>query len=177
MNDRLHEVIAQCAVIHEKNISDGIIFKVKKIEARLEDVDEDIQEHYLKLLMQYYFQQNFLKGLKKLLLQGIRFDMRFEDIKEAFIHIQEDEDNVIEFFEDSVVMLKDVVYDEHLKAMYDYYMAHENYQHYLEDALNIIKRNRYICAHAYKSQADYSQFFLNEDMLTSLKRDLPYLLK
>lgn len=177
MNDRLHEIIAQCAVIHKKNISDGIIFDLKTIEEHLEDIDEDIQEHYLKLLMQYYFQQNFLKGLKKLLLQGFQFDLRFEDVKEAFIHIKEDEDNVIEFFEDTIVMLKDVVFDEYLKAMYEYYQNNETYQHYLEDALNILRRNRYICAHAYKSKEEYAKFFLNGDMLESLKRDLPYLLK
>ena len=44
--------------------------------------------------------------------------------------------------------------------------------------LQIIKRNRYICAHCYKNQnAKYSEFFLNKDLLESLKRDLPYLLK
>lgn len=178
MNDRLHEIIAQCAVIHETNLKEGIIKKLSKVEEKLEKVDDDVKEHYLKLLMQYYFQINHLKGLKKLLLQGFRFDLRFEDIKEAFIHIQEHEDNVIEFFEDAVVMLKDTINNNDLEKMYNYYQKHESYQHYLENALNFIKRNRYVCAHAYKSKDEqYASFFINDDLLESLKRDLPYLLK
>ena len=125
MNDRLHEIIAQCAVIHEDNLKDGIIKKLNKVETRLESYDEDVQEHYLTLLMQYYFQINHLKGLQKLLLQGFKFDLRFEDIKEAFIHIQEDEDNVIEFLEDAVVMLKDTIEDSELEEMYNYYFKNE----------------------------------------------------
>lgn len=175
MSDRLHEIIAQCAVIHEDNINRGIILNVDEIEERLENVDDDVKEHYLMLLMQYYFQQNYLKGLQALLLQGFRFDLRFEDIKEAFIHIKEDEDNVIEFFEDNVVMLKDVITEEELKVMYEYFRDNEAYQHYLEDALELIKRNRYVCAFAYKSHEEYCKFFINDDLLVSLKRDLPYL--
>lgn len=177
MNDRLHEIIAQCAVIHENNLKTGIINKLSKVEEKLEGTDDDIKEHYLMLLMQYYFQTNHLKGLKKLLLQGFKFDLRFEDIKEAFIHIQEDEENVIEFFEDTVVMLKDKVTDEELREMYEYYQNNKNYQHYLEEALSYIRKNRYVCAHAYKSEEKFSKFFLNSDLLESLKRDLPYLLK
>ena len=48
---------------------------------------------------------------------------------------------------------------------------------FLEKGVEIIKRNRYICAHCYKNQnTKYSEFFLNKDLLESLKRDLPYLL-
>lgn len=177
MSDRLHEIIAQCAVIHQENLETGIIKKLKKVEKKLEDYESDVKEHYLMLLMQYYFQINHLKGLKKLLLQGFKFDLRFEDIKEAFIHIQEHEENVIEFFEDGVVMLKDNITDEQLKVMYDYYNEHESYQHYLEDALELIRKNRYVCAYAYKSKEAYGEFFMNQDLLESLKRDLPYLLK
>ena len=177
MNDRLHEIIAQCAVIHENNLKEGIIKNTEKVEEKLESVEEDVKEHYLKLLMQYYFQINHLEGLKELLLQGFRFDLRFEDIKEAFVHIQEHEDNVIEFFEDAVVMLKDTIRDDELKQMYDYYQKNESYQHYLDDALNLIKRNRYVCAYSFKSEEDFASFFVNEDLLESLKRDLPYLLK
>ena len=177
MNDRLHEIIAQCAVIHDDNLKSGEIKKLKKVEEKLENFDDDVKEHYLKLLMQYYFQINHLKGLKKLLLQGFKFDLRFEDIKEAFIHIKEDEDNVIEFFEDSVVMLKDTVTDDLLKEMYDYYNENEKYQHYLEDALSYIRKNRYVCAYAYKRKVEFARFFINEDLLESLQEDLPYLFK
>ena len=177
MSDRLHEIIAQCAIIHEENLKTGIIKKLKTVETKLEEVDKDVKEHYLMLLMQYYFQINHLKGLKKLLLQGFKFDLRFEDIKEAFMHIKEHEDNVIEFFEDGVVMLKDSINDNQLQEMYNYYNSNASYQHYLEDALELIRKNRYVCAYAYKSKEDYCKFFINDDLLESLKRDLPYLLK
>ncbi len=177
MNDRLHEIIAQCAVIHDTNIKEGIIDNLEAVERKIEAIDDDIKEHYLKLLMQYYFQHNNLEGVQGLLLQGFKFDMRFEDIKEAFIHIKEDEENVIEFFEDNVVMLKDVIEEEQLLQMYNYFKTHVSYQHYLEDALELIKRNRYVCAHAHKSRTSYAKFFLNDDLLKSLLNDLPYLFK
>jgi hypothetical protein len=177
MNDRLHEIIAQCAVLHEEHLSKGIIYDLYAIECGIQKLPEDVQNHYLTLLMQYYFQKNYLKGLKKLLLQGFKFDLRFEDIKEAFLNIKEHENNVIEFFDDSVVMLKDVMDDAYLVAMYEYFQEHEDYQHYLEPALELIKRNRYVCAHAYKSKLDCKDFFINEDLLVALKEDLPYLFK
>lgn len=180
MNDRLHEVIAQCAVIHEHNLKENIIFDLDAIESylELEKTEEDIKEHYYKLLMQYYFQNNFLDGLQKLLLDGIRFDLRFDDIAKAFCSIKEDEDNVIEFFEDSVVFLKDELKHEYLEQIYQYFQTHEKYQHYLEPALEIIKRNRYICAYAYKLKDDeFKEFFINNDLLESLERDLPFVLK
>ena len=177
MSDRLHEIIAQIGVLHKDLLNSNKINDLLYVEETLKKYDTDVQEHYYGLLMQYYFQQNNLKNLQELLLEGFKFDLRFEDIKEAFIHIKEDEDNVIEFFEDSVVMLKDVVTDNLLEEMYRYYEKHENYQHYLEDALSFIKKNRYICAHAYQSKEDFATFFINEDLLESLKRDLPYLFK
>lgn len=177
MNDRLHEIIAQCAVMHESNLKAGIIFDLYAIECSMEDIDKDVKNHYLTLLMQYYFQQNYLKGLKKLLLQGFKFDLRFEDIKEAFLHIKEHEDNVIEFFEEGIVMLKDNIQDAHLVQMHEYFNVNADYQHYLEPALELIKRNRYVCAHAYKSTLACKDFFINEDLLMALQRDLPYLFK
>ena len=177
MSDRLHEIIAQCAVIHETNINEGIINDLYAIEERLDSVDDDIKDHYLTLLMQYYFQKNNIKQLQKLLLQGYRFDMRFSDIKEAFLHLKDDEENVIEFFEDNVVFLKDMVKDEELKQMYDYYHDNLEYKAFIDDALTLIKKNRYVCAHAYKSEEAYAKFFLNEDLLNALKRDMPYILK
>ena len=176
MNDRLHEIIAQCAVIHNTNIQDGIIKDLDEVEDRLNGIDSDVKEHYLTLLMQYYFQQNYRKGLEKLLLQGYKFELRFEDIKEAFLHITKDKECVIEFFEDHVVMLKDVVQDEDLKAMYDFYQS-SPLKDRLDESLVFIKKNRYVCAKAHKIQTVYSNFFVNEDLLELLQRDLPYLLK
>ncbi len=177
MNDRLHEIIAQCSVIHETNISENIINDLDKIEIKLATYESDIKEHYLKLLLQYYFQNNNLKCAQKLLLQGFKFDMRFDDIKEAFIHIKDESENVIEFFEDNVVLLKDVIQDEELKQMYEYYINNKSYQINMKEPLALIKRNRYVCAHVHKCANDYHKFFLNEDLLESLQRDMPFLLK
>jgi len=177
MKDRLHEIIAQCAVLHETNINEEIINNLDLIEKKLSNVDDDIKEHYLMLLLQYYFQNNNLEGVQKLLLQGFKFEMRFEDIKEAFIHICNNEDNVIEFFEDNVVMLKDVIQDDELKEIYEYYNDDVNNQINLEESLILIKKNRYVCAHVHKSNNPYLRFFLNEDLLESLQRDMPFLLK
>ncbi len=103
MNDRLHEIIAQCAVIHEANIRENIINDIDAIEEKLLSVDSDIKDHYLVLLLQYYFQQNNVECVQRLLLEGIKFQMRFDDIKEAFIHITSGKENVIEFFNNSKI--------------------------------------------------------------------------
>lgn len=177
MNDRLHEIMAQCAVIHEVNIDAGIVNDLDAIEDKLLDVDDDVREYYLTLLLQYYFQNNSLDGAQKLLLQGFKFEMRFSDIKEAFVHIKDDEENVIEFFEDNVVMLRDVILDDDLIEIYEYYTANRCLQTYLEAPLQLIKKNRYVCSHVYKKDNTLSKFFLNEDLLESLIRDMPFLLK
>ncbi len=177
MNDRLHEIIAQCAVIHETNIRENIINDLDAIDEKLSSVDSDIKDHYLVLLLQYYFQQNNVECAQRLLLDGVKFQMRFDDIKEAFIHINSGKENVIEFFEDNVVMLKDTIKDEELTAMYDYYMKNEQNQVNLEQALVLIRKNRYICAYVYKSTNEKLKFFLNPDLLASLERDMPFLLK
>ena len=176
MNDRLHEIIAQCAVIHKTNINENIIDDLDKIELVLEDVDSDVKEHYLTLLMQYYFQKNKIEQLKELLLHGFKFDLRFTDVVEAFMNLKDDEDNVIEFFEDSIVMLKDKILDSDLEQIYNYYHANLKYKNFIDEPINLIKKNRYVCAHAYKSGKDFAKFFINEDLLASLKRDMPFLL-
>ena len=176
MNDRLHEILAQCAVIHTKNIEEGNIFNLDKIEEQLESADSDIAEHYLSLLMQYYFQNNYLEGLQALLLQGISFELRISDVVAAFCHIKDDNESVIEFFEDQVVMLKDVVQEDDLKQMYEFYCEFDNKER-LDEVVNFIKRNRYICAKAYKVNEEYAKFFINYDILKVLQEDLPFLLK
>jgi len=178
LKDRLHEIMAQCVVIHEVNLNTGIINNIDLIEEKLSSVAADVKEHYLMLLLQYYFQNNNLDCAQQLLLQGIKFDMTFRDIKEAFIHINDDEDNVIEFFEDNVVMLKDIIQDEDLLEIYEYYNENTFFQPFLEEPMLLIRRNRYVCAHAYKNDKnEYSNFFINEDLLASLMRDMPFLLK
>ncbi|WP_375723443.1 hypothetical protein LXN10_13105 [Arcobacter sp. KX21116] len=177
MDDRLHEIIAQCAIIHETNINENIIDDLEKIEENLSEGDSDVKDHYLSLLMQYYFQNNKVEQLKQLLLEGYKFDMRFLDIVEAFCHLKDDEDNVIEFFEDNVVMLKDSITDNDLKKMYEYYQSNLEYKNFIDESLNLIKKNRYVCAQAYKSKEEFAKFFLNEDLLESLKRDMPFILK
>jgi len=177
MNDRLHEIIAQIGVLHKKLIKSENIMNLEKVEKELELYDEDVKNHYYGLLMQYYFQQNSLKNLQKLLLEGFKFDLRFEDIKEAFLHTS-DEESVLEFYGDQVVLLKDIVVDEYLIEMYDFYKNNENLQASLQESLILLKKNRYICVHAYKNKEElYANFFINEDLLLSLQRDLPYLFR
>lgn len=177
MSDRLHEILGQIGVIHSELILSGKIKDADLVFEFLDSFESDVQEHYLNLLLQFYFQNNDLENLKKVLLVGAKFDMRFEDVKEAFLNIKSSGENVIEFMEENVVFLKDRIQEEHLKSMYEYYINNEEFQVYLEEAVELIKRNRYICAFCYKNiDSEYAKFFLNEDLLESLKRDLPYLL-
>jgi len=177
MSDRLHEIIAEIGVLHKELIQSKKIENANEVFNYIEDFDSDVREHYLNLLLQYYFQKNDLENLKELLLVGAKFDMRFSDVKNAFLNIKASGENVIEFMEESVVFLKDNDLEYNLNDMYSYYTQNESIQVNLEEALELIKRNRYVCAHCYKNEnKSYSKLFLNEDLLDSLKRDLPYLL-
>lgn len=177
MSDRLHEIIAEIGSFHNKFVKDGTINKADAVFEAIEQYDSDIQEHYLNLLLQYYFQENDLVNLKEVLLTGAKFDMRFSDVKDAFLNIKSNDENVIEFMNESIVFIKDSNLDNALHQMYTYYKNNPDLQSSLEEAIEVIKRNRYICAHCYKTlHKEESQFFLNEDLLESLKRDLPYLL-
>ena len=177
MSDRLHEIIAEIGVLHKDLIDNKKIKDANEVFDYIEDLDGDIKDHYIDLLLQYYFQENDLKNLKEVLLVGAKFDMRFSDVKTAFLNIKTSGENVIEFMDESVVFLKDTDLEEDLNEMYLYYIQNESLQVDLEGAVELIKRNRYICAHCYKHEdKSYSKLFLNEDLLESLKRDLPYLL-
>ena len=177
MSDRLHEIIAEIGVLHKELIQSKKIENANEVFNYIEDFDSDVREHYLNLLLQYYFQKNDLENLKELLLVGAKFDMRFSDVKNAFLNIKASGENVIEFMEESVVFLKDNDLEHNLNEMYSYYTQNESIQVNLEEALELLKRNRYVCAHCYKNEnKSYSKLFLNEDLLDSLKRDLPYLL-
>lgn len=178
MSDRLHEIMGEIGVLHNQ------LLENKKIENALEVLDFiknyeiDVQKHYLNLLLQYYFQKNDLKNLKELLLVGAKFDIRFEDVKEAFLNIKSEDENVIEFMEDAVVFIKEKINEKDLKDIYAYYMNNVSLQEILNYSINLIKKNRYVCVYCFHNlQSVYGQFFLNEDLLESLKRDLPYLLK
>lgn len=178
MSDRLHEIIGEIGIIHKTLLKDKKIDNLEYVQEFLEKYEDDIKEHYLKLLMQYYFQENNLENLKELLLLGYKFDLRMEDIKQAFLRIDSNEDNVIEFLDDNVVFLKDSDIEEPLKVMYEHYMQNEKLQVVLEQTIELIKKNRYVCVYAYKNKEyDFARFFLNEDLLESLKVDMPYLLK
>lgn len=178
MSDRLHEIIAQIGVLHNEFLKNGKIEDVDIILDELANEQEDLLDHYCKLLLQYYFQQNDLKNVKKLLLAGYKFDMRMDDVKEAFCNINSGKENVIEFLDESVVFLKDTNFEKPLEQMYKYYNMNEENKVNLEHAVSIIQKNRYVCAHVYRHpNREYAKFFLNEDLLNSLKRDLPYLLK
>ena len=178
MSDRLHEIIGEIGVLHSTLIDNEKINNADEVFEFIENYDEDVKKHYLNLLLQYYFQKNDLDNLKKLLLVGAKFDIRFEDIKEAFLNIKSKKENVIEFMEDSVVFIKDNTLDENLDLMYEYIILNPQLNEYLNSTIELIKKNRYVCAFCYKNpQKRYAEFFLNSDLLESLKRDLPYLLK
>lgn len=179
MSDRLHEIIGEISVIHKDLINDGKIKDIDYVLDYVENYDEDIKEHYLKLLLQYYFQENQIENIKELLILGYKFDLRMQDIKLAFLNIKSNDENVIELLEDNVVFFKDTDYEEPLKTMYEHYRSSdEELQTILEETIELIKRNRYVCAYSYKNKEfDFARFFLNEDLLDSLKRDLPYLLR
>ena len=62
--------------------------------------------------------------------------------------------------------------------MYDYYLLNPKLQPFLNNTVELIKKNRYVCVCCFNnSNTLYGKFFLNEDLLISLKRDLPYLFK
>ncbi len=178
MKDRLHEIIAHVAVMHNTLIQTNKINNAKEVFEYIKDYENDIKEHYINLLLQYYFQKNDLKNLQELLLIGAKFDMRFDDICEAFLNIKNNDKNVIDFMQDSVVFVKQSIDEKLLLSMYEYYTNNKNLQEFLTYPVEIIKKNRYVCAYCYGKQDEkYAKFFLNEDLLDSLKRDLPYLLK
>lgn len=176
MSDRLHEIMGQIGVLHNQLLENKKIEDSKEVLEFIKNYDIDIQKHYLNLLLQYYFQQNDLKNLKELLLVGAKFDIRFEDVKEAFLNIKEE--SVIEFMEDAVIFIKEKINENDLIDIYDYYKNNIQLQKELNASLEIIKKNRYVCVYCFHNlNNDYGNFFLNEDLLESLKRDLPYLLK
>lgn len=178
MGDRIHEIIGEIGIIHNTLIETNKISNAEDVFEFIEDYDTDVQEHYLNLLLQYYFQKNDLTNLKEVLLVGAKFDMRFDDVKEAFLNIKSNEESVIEFMQENVVFVKEEIKAEFLKDMYEYYSSNIDLQSALGQAVELIKRNRYVCAFCYKNiEEEFSKFFLNEDLLESLKRDLPYLVK
>ena len=179
MSDRLHEIIGEIGVLHNQLLENKKIEDSKEVLEVIKKYDIDVQKHYLNLLLQYYFQKNDLKNLKEVLLVGAKFDMRFDDVKEAFLNIKSDEENVIEFMQENAVFVKEEIKAEFLKTMYEYYISNVDFQSALEQAVELIKRNRYVCAFCYKNNKseEFFKFFLNEDLLESLKRDLPYLVK
>lgn len=178
MNDRLHEIIAQIGIIHKTLLENKQIEDLEYVIDYIENHENDIKEHYFVLLLQYYFQQNSIENFKELLLLGYKFELRMDDIKEAFLNIKSNDENVIELLEDNVVFFKDTNYEKPLKTMYEYYINNKKLQVNLEQSIEFIKRNRYVCAYAYKNKNfEFARFFLNEDLLKSLQSDLPYLLK
>lgn len=178
MSDRLHEIIGQIGVLHNQLLENKKIEDADEVFKFIKDYEIDMQKHYLNLLLQYYFQKNDLNNLKKLLLVGAKFDIRFEDVKEAFLNIKEESENVVEFMEDAVIFIKEKINEDDLKDIYDYYMNNVELQKLLNFSIELIKKNRYVCVYCFHNlDSVYGKFFLNEDLLESLKRDLPYLLK
>lgn len=178
MSDRLHEIIAEIAILHKQLLENKKIDNANEVLEFIKDYSVDTQKHYLNLLLQHYFQQNDVTNLKVLLLIGAKFDMRFTDVKEAFFNIKSSDENVIEFMEDSVVFIKEKIDENDLKDMYNYYKSNLKSNELLDKTIDLIKRNRYVCICCFHNQnSEFGNFFLNEDLLLSLKRDLSYLLK
>ena len=178
MSDRLHEIMGQIGVLHNQLLENKKIEDSKEVLEFIKDYDIDIQKHYLNLLLQYYFQQNDLKNFKQLLLVGAKFDIRFEDVKDAFLNIKSKDENVIEFMEDSIKFIKENIDINHLKDIYEYYKNNPNLHDILESVIKLIRKNRYVWLTCAKNpDSEYGEFFLNKDLLESLKRDLPYLFK
>lgn len=179
-NDRLHEIMGEIGVLHNQVLQKGLIQDVHLVEDYVEerDFDEDVKEHYYVMLLQYYFAKNDLDNCQKLLLQGIKFEMRMEDIKDAITNIKDDSKNVIEFFDENVVFLQDKNIKKPLVEIYEYYQENKNLQEYLNKPIELIKKNRYVCVFAYKNKEhEIGKFFLNNDLLVSLQKDLPHLFK
>ena len=178
MSDRLHEIIGEIGVFHNQLLENKKIEDAKEVLEFIKEYDVDVQKHYLNLLLQYYFQKNDLKNLKELLLVGAKFDIRFEDVKEAFLSIKSKDENVIEFLEEAVIFIKEKIQEEDLKDIYNYYKNNLQLQEFLNSTVELIKKNRYVCVYCFfNTNTQYGQFFLNKDLLTSLQRDLPYLFK
>lgn len=178
MSDRLHEIIGQIGIIHNELLENKKIDNANEVLEFIKNYESDIQNHYLNLLLQYYFQKNDLNNSKELLLVGAKFDLRFEDVKEAFFNISSKDENIIEFMEDAVIFIKEKINKNDLKDMYDYYKNNSKLHDILNKTVELIKKNRYVCICCFHNQnSEFGKFFLNEDLLISLKRDLSYLLK
>jgi hypothetical protein len=178
MSDRLHEIIGQIGILHNELLENKKIDNANEVLEFIKNYESDIQNHYLNLLLQYYFQKNDLNNSKELLLVGAKFDLRFEDVKEAFFNISSKDENIIEFMEDAVIFIKEKINENDLKDMYAYYKNNSELHYILNKTVDLIKKNRYVCICCYHNQnSEFGKFFLNEDLLISLKRDLSYLLK
>lgn len=172
------EVMQKIAFIHKQMIESEKIKSSQEVFKYIDDYDSDVKEHYLNKLSQYYFQKNDLKNLKDVLLIGAKFEMKFSDVQEAFLHIYSKEENVIEYMEEEVIFIKDSKIGDELQSMYDYYMKNEHLKEFLDEVVGIIKENRYVCAHCFKyNKSIYAKFFLDEELLDNLKRDMPYILE
>jgi len=80
--------------------------------------------------------------------------------------------------EDAVIFIKEKINENDLKDIYDYYKSNVQFQEFLNTTIELIKKNRYVSVYCFfNPNTIYGKFFLNEDLLESLKRDLPYLLK
>lgn len=179
-NDRLHEIMGEVGVLHNHVLQKGLLDNVDYLQDYVEerDYDSDVKEHYYKMLLQHYFSLNDLENCQKLLLQGIKFDMKFEDVKDAFCNIKDDSKNVIEFFDENVVFLKDNSIAKPLKEIHDYYKSNPQLQEFLEQPLNLLRKNRYVCSFAYNYRdLGFTELFIDEEILSSLKKDLPHLFK
>lgn len=177
MKQTAEEIIAKVAIVHKQLVESDKINDIENVFETIKEFHHEEQEYYLSYLFQYYFHNNDVKNLERILAVGIKYEVKFYDIAQAFVHIKKEGESVIELLEESILFIKDTNLEDELQSMYDYYMANESLRTILDDSLTIIKENRYVCVHCYKySMAEYSQFFLDKELLDSIKNDMPYLL-
>lgn len=179
MSVGLNNLILNINKIHKTLLHKEKIHNLDYVIDFIKDYNYEVKEQYLSILLKYYFQNNQVKNLKELSSLGYKFELTMDDIKSAFLNITSDEENVIQVYQSDIVFLKDRNYSIPLKIIYDCYQNSDDEKKMLLDkTIDLLKKNQYICAYSYKNKnLDFGKFFLDDELVTLLKEELPFLLK
>ena len=179
MSIGLSKLILDLNKIHKVLLIENKIDDLDYVFDYIKDYDYEVREQYLNILIKYYFQNNQVENFKELTSLGYKFDLKMDDIKLAFLSINDNEENVIQLYESDVVFFKDTNYSVPLRIIYDHYQnSDNNKKEILEETVSLLRKNQYISAFSYKNkELDFGKFFLDEDVISLLKKDLPFLLK
>lgn len=179
MSTKLNIVTSKISEIHEHLLNTKKINDLNYALTYVESYDDIVREHYLSILLKYYFHQNDIDNFKQLSSIGYKFDITMEDIEFAFLNITTEGENVIELQEESVLFFKDTNYRSSLKAIYEYYHhADDELKKTFDRVINLLKKNNYICAFCHMNRdLGFTSLFLDETLLSFLKKELPFLLK